>query len=136
MSGDLRTDLVALFRTGYAALASPRGSALVAALIGATAGDLAFRSFARESWRQRRAWVRTALRPALDAAGIEIPDPQLDLVLDMLSGLAYMRLLVRWEDLPADAADLAVDVVMPHLSAYARPGRGSGPVPEAGDAPG
>lgn len=132
LHGDLHGDLVALLRAAYGELAPPRSVALAAALIGTAAGDPGFRSAVQDGWQQRRAWVRDALRPALDAAGIEIPDPELDLVLDMLSGLAYMRLLVRRQDLPPDAAEAAVRVVLPHLLGYARPCRGPG----AGDAPG
>lgn len=114
-TGDIHRDLSRL----VAGSVDPSGAVHArfhAHLISAQAVDEDLAADVRAMWRRRREVTRPLLERAV-ARGQIRPDANLDVALDMLSGLAYFRTLVRSEELTPDELQDGVDILLQGLSA-------------------
>ncbi len=104
----------------YTDLAKPLRRRSNATIISGVTADDTLADLVREQWAIRRRRARAALAPALEGAGLDPTDEELDLVLDMATGAAYTAILVRLQELPEHAADRVADILTNHLLSTAR----------------
>ncbi|MGL5818785.1 MAG: TetR/AcrR family transcriptional regulator C-terminal ligand-binding domain-containing protein [Phycicoccus sp.] len=111
--GDLASDLTRMLTVASTALEGPGQRRWMAALLAAASSDDQVRTLLGDAWAERRAEALAILEPTLAAEDDQPSPEELDIVFDMLSGLASMRLLVRGE--PMVDPSTAVHVVMSYL---------------------
>jgi AcrR family transcriptional regulator len=109
-TGTLRSDLVAVLESLQLSLQSRVGQALVQTAV-ATLHVPALRALRQEHWRQRRAHLQILFDRAITRGEVS---PQIDcqLLLEMLSGIMYMRLFVVNEPVDEMLPERVVDLML------------------------
>jgi len=109
-TGALRSDLVALLRSLQLFLQSREGQALFQTAV-ATLHVPELRAFRQEHWRQRRAHLQILFERAI-ARGELSPQVDCQFLLEMLSGIMYMRLFVVNEPVDEMLPERVVDLIL------------------------
>jgi len=110
-TGTLRTDLVEMVRHRIALLARPSSRRGAAELLAAAAGSDRVRAATLISVEARRVETLSVLRRGRERGELR-PDCDLDLLVDLLEGVVYYRLL--WRSAPLDEASVegAIDSIL------------------------
>lgn len=106
-TGTLRGDLADLLRRRIDLLAHPAAPRGAAELIAAAAGSEPIRAAMQASLGQRREETVGVLRRAQERGELR-PDLDADMIMDLLEGLVYYRML--WRYVPLDQSDIEATI--------------------------
>lgn len=110
-TGALRTDLIEMVRHRITLLSRPSSKRGAAELLAAAAGSDRVRAATLVSVEARRAETLSVLRRGRDRGELRA-DCDLDLVVDLLEGVVYYRLLWRSAQLDEASVEGAIDSVL------------------------